>query len=947
MAHRLSLSKLTGKQGPPPALPVMSFRYNPCEEGIEELQPQEPPPATDPVVLPRNESAPSVVLSSSEADRLGKAAGTDSRDSSTERRTVPQRKEDAASKRLFSLADRDPLGATDLCDTPARVNLVRRHSLENLTVPDVEILKPESSPVKDYLSKLSKRSAVAAAVTDSTAAGVLLVDPKLARTTPEPTDRWYSTLQKRITKRLEERRHPSGRSKKEDDAKLAPVLGKEETGSEDDASRSETPIEEGQDAAEEDVTGTRSVAHPSGHKDDPPDPDLDTWEFVEQVESPQKSAALHVKVQPVPVPTLQLSGPNFAAITKAALESNGILLAMAVGFLAIVLPLPSFLSGLIVGCIISLLLFSLAWFLFVPTRSRTPFEIPDYRKLPPLRVPRPPGGDGGRNDVTSYEGWMCQLPSEIEYHIETHHMNNTLSVHLVLVGTTLRIRRPKHAMPRRAMWNEKKAEPMFIGQRHFNLSAAKVMLLPEKLSKERLWNRKYPICLLVPSEDHYSQQGRDPWASLLEAPPTPGCCPPDEELPREYRDCGAAGRDATAAAKDTSYRDGGGTKDNQSQSDHEVLYLFARTCREKEEWFRRFQQATRSSGTDARSKRPQYDEIDEPPLSYDSYMADLMQKHREQQWPQQTRFPTGRAGATATTTINLSGNTTTSLLRTTTTGSSSSTQWINMLVGRLFYDVFTCQEWSDVVRQRIQRKLNRIKVPFFMEELTVTEIHLGSQLPYIRRTSEAVVDKQGTWVDLDLTYNGAFQMTLSTKLNLMRLKRSQHEEMQSFTMNHDGSEEESAASSEEEDGPDRADFSTVSKDAGPGGAGTGKKLLDLVDKIAQSKYFQQATENRYIKRKMEEVSNTPLVLTVEVSHLVGTLALNVPPPPTDRIWYGFRTLPKMELVARPKLGEKEVTFARVTERIEKMLFLEFQRILVMPNMDDFMIPIMQSYLPVG
>lgn len=57
-----------------------------------------------------------------------------------------------------------------------------------------------------------------------------------------------------------------------------------------------------------------------------------------------------------------------------------------------------------------------------------------------------------------------------------------------------------------------------------------------------------------------------------------------------------------------------------------------------------------------------------------------------------------------------------------------------------------------------------------------------------------------------------------------------------------------------------------------------------MDKIAQSKYFQQATENRYIKRKMEEVSNMPLVLTVEVSHLVGTLALNVPPPPTDRIW---------------------------------------------------------------
>ncbi|KAG0418239.1 hypothetical protein HPB47_004994 [Ixodes persulcatus] len=919
MAHRLSLSKLTGKQGPPPAVPVMSFRYNPCEEGIEELQ-----PPTELAVLPRNESAPSVV-GSIEVDRAGKRAG--SRDSSTERGTAKEGKEDAGSNRSLSLADRDPLGVADISDAPVRANLLRRHSLENLATVETDALKVESSPVKEsvkeYLSKFGKRSAAA---TDTTAAGVLLVDPKLVRTTPEPTEKWYSGLRERLAKRLEERRHPSGRSKKEDDTKLAPLVGKED--SDDEASRSETPVEEGQEVAEQtdDVAGTSSdtsghthaagtlggssasssvcsqeklhgcTTLPSGNREDHLDPDLDTWEFVEQVENPQKSTTLQLGDRPPPTLPPKIPGPNFAAVTQAVLESNGILMSMAVGVSAVVLPLPSFLSGLIVGCVISLFVFSLAWFMYVPTRRRHLFEIPDYRKMAPLRVPHQVGGDTGRNDVTSYEGWMCQLPFEAEYHIETHHMNNTQSVHLVLVGSTLRLRRPKHAMPRRAMWNEKRPEPLFVGQRHFNLAAAKVMLLPEKLSKERLWNRKYPICLLVPSEEHYSQQTRDPWASLPESP----SCSPDDDLPREYRDCGTAGRDA--AAKDASAKDGGresGAKDGQSPSDHEVLYLFARTCREKEEWFRRFQQAIRSSNPDARPKRPRSsDDCDDPPLPYDSYMTQLLRKHQEQPGLQH-RGSGGRANI-ASATGGLSSNVaTSSLLRTTTAASSSSTQWINVLVGRLFYDVFTCQEWSDVVRQRIQRKLNRIKVPFFMEELTVTEIHLGSQLPYIRRTSEAVVDKQGT-----------------------------------FTMNHDGSEEESAMSSEEEDGLERPESSTISKDAP---AGTGKKLLDLVDKIAQSKYFQQATENRYIKRKMEEVSNMPLVLTVEVSHLVGTLALNVPPPPTDRIW--------MELVARPKLGEKEVTFARVTERIEKMLFLEFQRILVMPNMDDFMIPIMHSYLP--
>ena len=66
--------------------------------------------------------------------------------------------------------------------------------------------------------------------------------------------------------------------------------------------------------------------------------------------------------------------------------------------------------------------------------------------------------------------------------------------------------------------------------------------------------------------------------------------------------------------------------------------------------------------------------------------------------------------------------------------------------------------------------------------------------------------------------------------------------------------------------------------------GAGKKIWRLVDKIAQSKYFQQATEYKYIKKAMEEVSNTPLMLTVELRSVVGTLAINIPPPPTDRLW---------------------------------------------------------------
>lgn len=42
------------------------------------------------------------------------------------------------------------------------------------------------------------------------------------------------------------------------------------------------------------------------------------------------------------------------------------------------------------------------------------------------------------------------------------------------------------------------------------------------------------------------------------------------------------------------------------------------------------------------------------------------------------------------------------------------------------------------------------------------------------------------------------------------------------------------------------------------------------------------------------------------------------------IRYGFRSPPHLELKARPKLGEREVTLVHVTDWIEKKLDQEFQ-----------------------
>lgn len=96
---------------------------------------------------------------------------------------------------------------------------------------------------------------------------------------------------------------------------------------------------------------------------------------------------------------------------------------------------------------------------------------------------------------------------------------------------------------------------------------------------------------------------------------------------------------------------------------------------------------------------------------------------------------------------------------------------------------------------------------------------------------------------------------------------------------------------------------------------------------------------------MEGVSKTELKLTVEIRTIEGVLAVNVSSPPSDRLWLGFRGNPKLVLSAKPAFGERSINFVHVTRWIEKKIILEFQKLLVMPNMEDFICPLMIPNIP--
>ncbi|XP_078081934.1 testis-expressed protein 2 [Mustelus asterias] len=626
----------------------------------------------------------------------------------------------------------------------------------------------------------------------------------------------------------------------------------------------------------------------------------------------------------------------------------------------LVLPLPSYLSGLLLGIGCGFMTaIGIVW-LVVPRKSR------DYQLLQrrihfehlttePLDIKEP----------EIFKGWMNEI---YNYDPETYHATLTHSVFTRLEGTVLRLSKPNKNISRRASFNEAKTTATYISQKIYDLSDSKVHLVPKGLARKRVWNKKYPICIELARQDDFMSKTQTEKENVEEKP----LADKIETVLEEPRK--SVPQDS---AKPICQKD-------------QVLYLFGRTGREKEEWFRRFISASKSkvdakrpaslggsgipgfvpshsrhnsqSGMLTHSRNSSKGSVEE--IMSQSKQKDLSSGVRQKMLldyavymakyiPEEVSSPNLSPVHSAESSPTANNKLPNSQIE----DSEQQVAWVNALLGRVFWDFLGEKYWSNLVSRKIQMKLSKIRLPYFMNELTLTELDMGAAMPRICQASKPSVNHQGLWIDLEISYNGSFLMTLETKMNLTKLGKEPLGEAykvgdigkegsrpKAYCLADSDEESSSAGSSDEEDAQDMlgGDKTLAAAAEGYVGGHRPSKIMRLVDKITKSKYFQKATETEFIKKKIEEVSNTPLLLTVEVQECKGTLAVNIPPPPTDRIWYGFRMPPHLELKARPKLGEREVTFAHVTDWIEKKLEQEFQKIFVMPNMDDVYVPIMHS-----
>ncbi|KAK3753801.1 hypothetical protein QZH41_018449 [Actinostola sp. cb2023] len=280
--------------------------------------------------------------------------------------------------------------------------------------------------------------------------------------------------------------------------------------------------------------------------------------------------------------------------------------------------------------------------------------------------------------------------------------------------------------------------------------------------------------------------------------------------------------------------------------------------------------------------------------------------------------------------------------------------WVNMLFGRVFWDVWQDRYWADKIKQRFQNKLSRVHKPQFIRDIHITDLSLGHTFPLINKVSPPVLDEQGMWVDFDVTYSGGIVFTVETHLNIdgylnyfLNLGKEKELlgdlDMAELSRKYDIIEKDELMDDENHppvDGDNQSLTSESPPESDSDFESPESDLEELTNKLKNSRPnsydddspspSEVSSENLYAQEALMQLKSLEGFLEKQIAEA------------EEMNLYGFRDDPLLFVTARPKLGARQVKLTHVTDWIEKKLKQEFKNMFVLPNMEDISIKIMNS-----
>jgi hypothetical protein len=184
------------------------------------------------------------------------------------------------------------------------------------------------------------------------------------------------------------------------------------------------------------------------------------------------------------------------------------------------------------------------------------------------------------------------------------------------------------------------------------------------------------------------------------------------------------------------------------------------------------------------------------------------------------------------------------------------TRWLNAIIGRVFLGLYRTSDLEHLIREKLTKKISRVKKPAFLSEVVIRKIHTGDSAPVLLnpRHKDLTIDGDCA-MEADVRYNGNFRIEVAATAR-----------------------------------------------------------LDLGTRF-----------------KVREVN---LVLAVVIRKLEGHVFFKIKPPPSNRAWISFQTMPKMEMDIEPIVSSRQITYTLILRQIESRIKEVIAETLVQPFWDD-------------
>ncbi|KAK3190715.1 hypothetical protein K4F52_003406 [Lecanicillium sp. MT-2017a] len=183
-------------------------------------------------------------------------------------------------------------------------------------------------------------------------------------------------------------------------------------------------------------------------------------------------------------------------------------------------------------------------------------------------------------------------------------------------------------------------------------------------------------------------------------------------------------------------------------------------------------------------------------------------------------------------------------------------RWVNAMLGRIFLAVHRTRDLENFVREKITKKISRVKKPSYLTNINIQKIDIGDAAPYFTNMKLKDLTVEGECVvEADVRYSGNCRIEVSA---------------------------------------------------------TAK--IDLGTRF-----------------KAREVN---LVLAVVLKRIDGHMLFKIKAPPSNRLWFSFQTMPKMEMAIEPIVSSRQITYTLILRQIENRIKEVMAETLVQPFWDD-------------